>query len=123
MSSPLQTIKEQHGSKAALIDKIIPLIDAMEDESDDDHKARLAHVANRKLLHLLDMGERAKALGGRAGVAKKILEVKKQPKDHEYEKALAAMPLGKLLDTLAAAEHRAAGKAKRLPKKHRPKRG
>jgi hypothetical protein len=123
MSSPLQAIKEQHGSKSALIDKIIPLVEALDGESADEHKARLAHVANAKLLHLLSVGEKVKALGGRKAIVAKILEIKKQPKDHEYEKALMALPLGQIVDLLASTQHRAAGKASKPLKRHRVRRG
>ena len=112
MPSPLQIIKEQHGSKADLIAKIVPLIEAEEGESADDHKARLAHVANRKLLHLHALGEKVKGLGGRKAIQTKILELKKQPKDHEYETKLGTMSLGQIVDLLEALQYRA-----RNPKK------
>lgn len=107
MPSPRQIIKEQHGSKADLINKIVPLIEAAEGESADEHKARLAHVANSKLLHLHALGEKVKDLGGRKAIVSKILELKKQSKDHEYETRLGAMTLGQLVDQLGALEHRA----------------
>ncbi len=113
--SPLQIVKEQHGSKADLITKLAGLIDAEEGESDDDHKRRLRNVSNAKLLHLLDIGERAKAAGGRDGLVKKVLELKGQTKDHEYADALKTKSLGNLLDLVDSLEHRAAGKAKKKP--------
>ena len=79
--TPLQIVKEQHGSKADLIKKLAGLIESEDGESDDDHKRRLRNVSNAKLLHLLDIGERAKAAGGRDGLVAKILELKGQSKD------------------------------------------
>ncbi len=113
--TPLQIVKEQHGSKSDLIGKLTGLIEAEDGESADDHKRRLRNVSNAKLLHLLDIGERAKAAGGRDGLVKKVLELKGQAKDHEYGDALKRRSLGDLLDTVASLEHRAAGKAKKKP--------
>lgn len=97
-ATPLTTIKDQHGTKAALIDKVLPLIDNLPDESDDDCKKRLSHVANRKLLHLLALGEKVKTLGGRDGMVKAIAELKGQPKDNEYTDSLKLLSLGELVD-------------------------
>jgi len=105
--SPLQIIKDQHGSKDALIDKVLPLIDKFEDESDDDCKKRLKNVANSKLLHLLDVGEKAKALGGRDGMVKTITELKGQPKDHEYADSLKRQTLGALVDLVGSLQRQA----------------
>ncbi len=113
--SPLQIVKEQHGSKSDLITKLVGLIDAEDGESADDHKRRLRNVSNAKLLHLLAIGEKAKAAGGRDGLVKKVLELKGQPKDHEYGDALKKRSLGELIDLVASLEHRAAGKAKKKP--------
>ncbi|MEM6996395.1 MAG: hypothetical protein AAF721_38175 [Myxococcota bacterium] len=110
--TPLQTIKDDHGGKAALIDKVLPLIDNLPDESDDDCKKRLAHVANRKLLHLLEVGEKAKALGGRDGLVKTIAELKGQPKDHEYTDRLKQQTLGQLVDQVAVLQKQAKAAAK-----------
>ena len=114
--SPLQIVKTKYGSKTDLIDKLAGLIEPMEGESDDEHKRRLRNVSNAKLLHLAQVGEKAKAAGGRDGLVKKILELKGQPKDHEYSDALKHVPLAQLLDQLKSLEHRAAGKAKKKPK-------
>ncbi len=113
--TPLQIVKEQYGSKSDLISKLTGLIEAEDGESSDDHKRRLRNVSNAKLLHLLDIGERAKSAGGRDGLVKKVLELKGQSKDHEYGDALKRRSLGDLLDTVASLEHRAAGKAKKKP--------
>ncbi len=113
--TPLQIVKEQHGSKADLINKLAGLIEPVEGESDDEHKRRLRNVSNAKLLHLLDIGERAKEAGGRDGLVAKILEIKGQSKDHEYSDALKKKSLGDLLDMAASLKHRADGKASKKP--------
>ena len=113
--TPLQIVKEQHGSKADLINKLVGLIESDDGESDDDHKRRLRNVSNAKLLHLLDVGERAKAAGGRDGLVAKVLELKKQSKDHEYGDALKKKSLGDLLDMVASLQRRADGKSAKKP--------
>ena len=105
--SPLQIIKDKHGSKEDLIKKVIPLIDAIDGESAEEHQQRLMHTANRKLLHLLALGERAKELGGRDAIVKTIAELKGQPKDNEYTDALKRQSLGQLIDTITALQRKA----------------
>ena len=114
--TPLQIVKEQHGSKADLINKLAGLIESEDGESDDDHKRRLRNVSNAKLLHLLDIGERTKAAGGRDGLVAKVLELKGQSKDHEYSDALKRTALGELLELHASIKHRVDGKAVKKPK-------
>ena len=109
--SPLQIIKAEHGSKQELIAKVLPLIDKLEGESDDECKARLGHTANAKLLHLLALGEKAKALGGRKAIVKKIAELKGQPKDHEYTDKLERLSLGQLVDLVGTLQRKAKAKA------------
>ncbi len=119
MSTPLQIVKEQHGSKSDLIDKIVGLVEPMPEESEDDHKRRLRNVSNAKLLHLLGVGERVKELGGRDAMVKKVLELKSQAKDHEYSDRLKKVPLGQLADMIRSLERAAKrGKPKRRRKKN-----
>jgi hypothetical protein len=123
MPSPHQIVVADHGSKSALIDKVVGLAEPMDGESADEHKRRLRNVSNAKLLHLASIGEKAKALGGRDAMVKKILELKGQSKDHEFGDALKTRSLGQLIDMMASVERRVSGKAKRKPKSQRPKKG
>lgn len=105
--TPLKIVKDKHGSKAELVDKVVELVEPMEGESSDEHKRRLRNTSNAKLLHLLDLGEKVKEAGGRDGLVKAILESKKQTKDHEYADSLERLPLGKLYDLAQTAKRRA----------------
>lgn len=96
--TPLQIVKEQYGSKDALVDKVASLVEAEEGESADEHKKRLKYVSNSKLLHLVQLAEAAEGFGGRDGMVTKILELKGQPKDHEYADKLKKQTLGRLVD-------------------------
>lgn len=117
--SPHQIVTKEHGSKNDLVDKVAAVIEPQEGESADEHKRRLRNVPNRKLLHLLALGEKAKELGGREKIVAKILELKKQSKDHEYGDFLKTLSLGQLVDKVGSVERRASGKAKKKPKSQR----
>lgn len=118
-ATPLQIVKEKHGSKEQLVETVAGLVEPIEGESADEHKRRLRNVPNAKLLHLMAVGERVKELGGRDAVVKKVLELKGQPKDHEYGDSLRKLSQGRLLDLLGSAQRRAAGKAKKAPRQQR----
>ena len=120
--SPLARVKDQFGSKDKLIAKLVGLIDAREGESKDEHKARLLRVSNAKLLHLLGLGERVKALGGRDAIVAKIAELRGQAKDHEYTDSLKRRTLGVLVDLHDSVSRRAAGKAKKKASRQQRKR-
>lgn len=96
--TPLQLVKDKYGSKEKLIDAVVALVDADEGESADEHKKRLKYVSNAKLLHLVGVADKAKSLGGRDGMIEKVLEIKGQPKDHEYRDHLKRLSLGRLVD-------------------------
>ena len=96
--TPHQIVKERYGSKAELVEKVAALCERAEGETDDDHKKRLKYVSNAKLLHLVAQSERAQALGGRDGMVAKILELKGQAKDREYEDKLKKLAIGRLVD-------------------------
>lgn len=114
-ASPLQIVNARFGSKAELVDKVAAVVEPQDGESSEDHKRRLRNVANRKLLHLLALAEKVQTLGGRAGIVKRILELKGQTKDHEYSDKLKTLPLGKLVDFVASLERRAkAAKKKKI---------
>jgi hypothetical protein len=108
--TPLQIVKDQYGSKDKLIDAVAAAVERDQGESEDEHKKRLKYVSNAKLLHLVAVAEKAKALGGKSGMIDKILELKRQPKDHEYRDRLGRMALGRLVDLVQSLE-RAAKKA------------
>lgn len=113
--TPLQIVKDKYGSKESLVEAVVGLVEPAEGESPEEHKRRLRNTSNAKLLHLVALGERAKALGGRETMVEKVLELKGQPKDHEYSDKLQRVSLGRLVDMVDALERRArrAGKSSR----------
>lgn len=107
-STPLQTVKEAHGSKEALVAKVAKVVEPLDGESADELKARLKHVANRKLLQLLAVGEEVKALGGREKLAQAIADLGGQGKDFPFVDRLKKESLGTLLELHRAAKRRSA---------------
>jgi hypothetical protein len=114
--SPHQIVNETHGGKAGLIDAVIALIEPGAGEDGDAHRRRLKNVSNAKLLHLLALGQRVKELGGREAIVKKILELKKQPKDHEYGDRLRKLSLGRIVDMLGSLQRGAKATAAKSAK-------
>ena len=112
--SPLQLVKSLHGSKEQLVSKLVDLIEAADGESKEEHAKRLAHVANAKLLKLLELGETVKKLGGRSAIVTKVAELRGQAKDKDFVARLERRTLGYLVDAhqaLSKAAKRAAGKS------------
>ena len=121
--SPLQIVKEKFGSKEKLAKKVAGLFEPNEDEDKDEFTARLVHVANSKLLHLVEVGERLKKLGGKDKLAAKVAELKGQAKDADYLEKLKGFTPGRLIDMHDSLTRRVAGKAKKPPKSQRKKSG
>jgi hypothetical protein len=121
--SPLQFVKEHYGSKDELVAKVAELVEPRDGESKDELKVRLRNAANATLLHLVEVGEKVKELGGRDAIVKRIQDLKGQAKDHYLADKLKAYSFGRLLDTLRSVERRVAGKAKKPPKRQRKKKG
>jgi hypothetical protein len=106
-TTPLQIVKEQHGAKDQLIARVAAIVEPNDGESPDEHKRRLRNVSNRKLLHLLTLGTKVQQMGGRERIVKRILELKGQPKDHEYGDKLKKLSFGRLVDMVGSLERRA----------------
>src|SRR5687768_299564 len=96
--SPQQIVKDTYGEKSKLIDAVVGLVEPGPDESAEQHKRRLRNVSNARLLALVALGERVKQLGGRDAIVKQILELKRQPKDHEFGDKLRRLSLGRIVD-------------------------
>ena len=105
--SPLQKVKELHGSKEELAKKVADLLEPADGESNDEHLERLKGVANAKLLHLLEVAGAIKELGGSDAVAEKIAELKGQAKDEDFVTKLKSWPMGQLLDTYKSLKRKA----------------
>lgn len=102
--TPLAIVKEKYGSKDKLVETVAGLLEAQEGESAEEFTARLKRVANAKLLHLVQVGEAAKAAGGRDKLVAAVAELQGKAKDKDYVASLSAQSLSALLDQKASLE-------------------
>lgn len=95
MATPNQAVKAQHGSKADLVTKLVPLLDRGPDESEAEFKDRLSRVSNKKLLRLMQRSEALKAFGSRETLVDKIVELRKG--DADLRRKMLGLTTGRLL--------------------------
>lgn len=105
--SPLKQVQDQHGGKQQLVDKLVSALDRTDGESDDDLKARLRHVPNRKLLRLLAVSEKVAALGGRDTLVNEVAKLRGHTSDKDYVAKLSKQSSAALLDQHAALTRKA----------------
>jgi len=73
MASPLETVKARFGTKEALVEKVLPLLDRQAEETEAALRDRLLRVSNTKLLRLLAQEESLrKDFGSRDALADKV---------------------------------------------------
>ena len=75
MATYLEKMKNQFGSKEAMVNQLAPKLQRDDDESKEAFRRRLLRVSNRKLLRLWDQCEAVSELGGREALAKKVTEL------------------------------------------------
>lgn len=106
--TPLQIVKDKHGSKKELAKKLSEVLEPAEDESKEELLQRLELVSNAKLLHLLALSETVESYGGREGLVSKIAAAENKSKDEDYIKALTSKrSLGWLVDRMKTHERKA----------------
>ena len=98
--SPLQRVRDEHGSKEELADKVIGILDAPEDEDDRaefEHSIRT--LSNRKLLRLWDADQRVnEQYGSKADLVEKITTARFPGGNDDYQRKISGFSLPKLLD-------------------------
>lgn len=96
--TPLQLVKEMHGGKDKLVDKLMGLVERGE-ESKDELKTRLKSAANSKLLRLHDvLTEIQEQFGSKEKLVDGVLDLKNRVKDTDYRDKLLAMSPTRLMD-------------------------
>ena len=71
--TPLQEVRERFGSRAALIDAIVSLLDV----TDEDTRSRLQGTTNRKLLRIHATAQEVRdRFGGRKALMEEILRIR-----------------------------------------------
>lgn len=107
--TPLAIVKERFGDKAGLIKAIQELSsDALWLDRVNSDKG-LDSVANKKLLHILDVLNTVKdEFGDRTKLIASLADLEGRGKDADYKAALAKSPSPQLLDLHRMAKNRAA---------------
>ena len=97
--SPLQIVKRDHGSKDALVEKLVDRVDRYDDESNDDFRRRLRSVSNQKLLRLHAVADRVSSqFNNKEGLVAAIVGLKAPGKgDADYGTWLQGQRITKLL--------------------------
>lgn len=98
--SPLQLVKDEFGSKAALADKLIPLLDRPEDESADEFARRIKTASNKQLLRLWKAEEAVKSrFGSKDALVDAIVKGRFDGKDNaDYRTKISGYAKTRLLD-------------------------
>ena len=98
MATPLHTVKEQFGSKEALVEKLVPVLEHDGDETAADFKERLLRVSNRKLLRLWQRHETLQnGAGSKEALADQIVQAKLGRADADLKGKLMNYSTGRLL--------------------------
>lgn len=75
--SPLERVRDEHGSKEELVEKVLDIIDVPEDEDPLDVEERISTASNQKLLRLWDYHELIEdQFGSKQGLIDKITTAK-----------------------------------------------
>ena len=104
MSTPLQKVKSEFGTKEDLVAKLVPLLDRGADETEDDFRDRLTHVSNAKLLRLLNREQTLREkFGSREALVDAVAELAAAGGkiDNDYRTKILTFPTGKLLSVHA----------------------
>ena len=109
MSTPLHTVKSEFGSKEALVEKLVPLLDRDENESDGEFRERLLRVSNRKLLRLWERENTLRdKFGSRESLIDSIVQARLGRADADYRNSLLDASTGRLLSIQAGLSKRTA---------------
>ena len=117
VKSPLQLVKEKYGSKEKLVEAAASVLAPLSGEPAEAFAKRLTHVANAKLLHLVQVADKVKALGGKDSLVAKVAELRGQAKDKDFLAKLGASSVSALLDVYTVLTKKARATAKSAPVK------
>ncbi len=104
---PLQQVKDQHGGKEKLVDKLLGLVDRGE-ESKDDLRSRLLSASNAKLLRLFAVStEMKEKFGSKEKLVDALLGLLNRVKDSDYREKLLTLSPTRLLDIYRSRQKKA----------------
>ena len=97
--SPLHTVREEHGSKEKLAEKVIGILDVPEDEDKADFEHRVHTMSNRKLLRLWNAHQTLDSkYGSRDALVDKVTKAQFPGGNTDYAAKIATYSTPRLLD-------------------------
>lgn len=98
--SPLQQVREQFGSKEALVEKLLPLVDRFDsEESDAEFAHRLGTASNKQLLRMWKTEALVKdQFGSRDALLDAVVQAKFGKENPDYRTALSRLSKARLVD-------------------------
>jgi len=112
--TPLQTVKRVYGGKDKLVEAVVKALKAVGAEVEGEDEQDLAAASNTKLLRLHSI---ATTINERYGDKDKLIaalaDLEGKSKDSPFAESRGGHGLGRLLDQVTAAEHRARLKQKK----------
>lgn len=96
--SPLQRVRDEHDSKEDLVEKILEVYEAPEEEDPLDFEERISTASNRKLLRLWDYHQLVEEqFGSKQGLIDKITTAKFPGGNSGYTEKLSGYSLPRLV--------------------------
>jgi|SRR5690625_288234 len=98
--SPLQQVRDQFGSKEALVEKLLPLVDRFDsEESDEEFARRLGTASNKQLLRMWNTETLVKEkFGSRDALLDAVVKAKFGKENPDYRTALSRLSKARLVD-------------------------
>ena len=96
--SPLQRVRQEHGSKEELVDKLVDTLEVPEDDDPLDFEERLSTTSNAKLLRLWESYQTVQEqFGSKEGLIDKVTTARFPGGNEDYADKLAGYTLPRLL--------------------------
>ncbi len=97
--SPLQRVRAEHGTKAALVDKVVALLSPDEGEEREDFENRIKTLSNDKLLRLYSANQRLeKEYGSREALVDAVVKARFPNGNAQYKAKVEGYRTTRLLD-------------------------
>lgn len=97
--SPLQRVRDEHGSKEKLAEKVLGILDCPEDEEKDLFEHRVSTMSNRKLLRLWDANQALTSKhGSRDALVDKIVKARFPGGNDDFMNKISGYSVPRLLD-------------------------
>ncbi|MFB6262097.1 MAG: hypothetical protein ABEL76_00540 [Bradymonadaceae bacterium] len=96
--SPLERVRDEHGSKEELIDKVLDELEVPEDEDPLDFEERIEKVSNEKLLRIWDNLQLVEEnFGSKQGLVDKIVTAKFPGGNPDYADKISGYTINHLV--------------------------